>query len=216
MGKMKLISVNIGKERLMDNGRPGETSGIFKTPVDRPVEVTSLGLKDDIIVDHKHHGGPDQAVYVYGGTDYAWWSKELGRDLAPGTFGDNLTISDLESAPCSIGDCLSIGAVVLQITAPRIPCGTLAARMGDPDFIERFRQAGRPGLYCRVLQEGVVRAGLPVTIEGYQGETVTIREMFRDYYEPHDSEVVIRRQLAAPIAIRDRKQKEKQLKRLIG
>ena len=55
-------------------------------------------------MDTKNHGGPDQAVYVYGGADYAWWSAELEQELAPGTFGENLTISDLESAPLAIGD----------------------------------------------------------------------------------------------------------------
>jgi MOSC domain-containing protein YiiM len=34
----------------------------------------------------------------------------LGQELAPGTFGENLTISGLESAPVSIGDLLHIGA----------------------------------------------------------------------------------------------------------
>ena len=46
------------------------------------------------IASKKHHGGPDQAVYVYGEHDYAWWSEQLGRPLEPGTFGENLTVRE--------------------------------------------------------------------------------------------------------------------------
>lgn len=60
-----------------------------------------------------------------------WWSFEKGQTLLPGTFGENLTISELESASFCVGDRLKVGAVTLEITAPRIPCATLAARMCD-------------------------------------------------------------------------------------
>src|SRR5512141_2639668 len=127
---MLFVSVNIGvRKRLQRKDRLDQT-GIFKLPVQAPVRVTRLGLERDVIVSKRHHGGPDQAVYVYGGADYEWWSKELGQNLEPGTFGENLTISDLESARFQIGDYLHIEQVTLQVTAPRIPCGTFAARMG--------------------------------------------------------------------------------------
>src|SRR5215211_1617187 len=101
---MELISINIGQARAIRNGKASGTTGIYKSPVDAPVEITSLGLAGDVICDSGNHGGVDQAVYVYGTTDYAWWSAELERDLAPGTFGENLTISELESARLDIGD----------------------------------------------------------------------------------------------------------------
>ena len=60
-----------------------------------------------------------------------------------------MTIGTPESALFRIGDRLHIGEVILEVTAPRIPCDTFATRVGDPTFIERFRKAGRPGFYCR-------------------------------------------------------------------
>ena len=201
---MQLISINIGQARVIRKAKASGTTGIYKSPVDLPVEITALGLAGDVICDSANHGGVDQAVYVYGTTDYAWWSAELGRDLAPGTFGENLTISELESAQLSIGDRLHVGSVILEVTAPRIPCATLAARMGDPAFVKRFRYAERPGLYCRVIHEGVVQVGDPVRIERYAGETILAIEMFRDYYANNLDEAAIRRQLAAPIAVRAR------------
>ena len=151
---MKLISVNIGQVEPIEEAGKNGTTGIFKRPVQGPVFVKALGIPEDAVVDKKHHGGPDQAVYIYTEPDYAWWAEALGRTMPPGTFGDNLTLSELESASMAVGDRLHIGEVVLEVTAARIPCKTLAARMGDPDFIENFKEAGRPGLYCRVLQEG--------------------------------------------------------------
>ena len=207
---MQLVSINLGQERILQRKGRVEHTGIFKFPAEGPIKVTKLGLEGDVIVSRKHHGGPDQAVYVYGGTDYAWWSEELNKEIPPGTFGENLTINDLESAQFNIGDYLQIGDVILQVTAPRIPCATFAARMEDPQWVKKFRRAERPGLYCRVLQEGFVKAGDTLSIENYAGETISILEMFRDYYDPNKSEETLRRHLNAPIAIRNRRDLEKE------
>jgi MOSC domain-containing protein YiiM len=211
---MELTSINLGQLRPDPSGRPGRTTGIYKLPVTGPVEVTRLGLAGDVIISTKHHGGPDQAVYVYGQADYDWWAGELDRELAPGTFGENLTLSGLESAAFDIGDLLHIGnGITLQVTAPRIPCATFAARMDDPQFVKKFRHAERPGFYCRVLKEGRILAGDPVWVEEYPGETVSLLHVYRDYYEPELTEAAIRRILAAPVAIRIRKDKEEELQK---
>jgi MOSC domain-containing protein YiiM len=211
---MQLISINLGHEQTLQNKDRVERTGIFKLPVDHPVKVTKLRLEEDVIVSKKHHGGPDQAVYVYGQPDYEWWSGELGKELVPGSFGENLTISGLESAAFNIGDMLQLDEVTLQVTAPRIPCSTFAARMGDPLWVKKFRRAERPGLYCRVLQEGFIRMEEPVNIKTYPGETLSIVEMFRDYYVKNKSRETLLRHLQAPIAIRARQDLEKELQKL--
>jgi MOSC domain-containing protein YiiM len=211
---MKLVSINIGVERTQQSKDYVETTGIYKSPVSKPVEIKSLGIEGDAICDVKHHGGPDQAIYVYGSADYEWWSKELGREISPGTFGENLTISELASADFNVGDCLHIGGVTLQVTAPRIPCGTFAARMQDSQWVKKFRKAGRPGLYCRVLREGVVNAGDDVKIERYAGTTLSISQMYRDYYEKNKTKESLLLHLNAPIAVRARIDLEKELELL--
>ena len=211
---MRLDSVNLGQEQILQHKNRVEHTGIFKRPVEGPVKVTQLGLEEDVIVSKKHHGGPDQAVYVYGTADYQWWSNELGKEIAPGTFGENLTIGELESAKFNIGDMLRIEDVILQVSAPRIPCATFAARMGDPGWIRKFRQAERPGLYCRVLQEGFVGTGNSVSTETYRGETLSVVEMFRDFYERNKSRETLLRHLKAPIAIRARRDLEKELQKI--
>jgi len=213
---MKLTSVNIGQKQIIEHDHRRERTGIFKTPVSGPVRIGNLGLEGDFIASTKHHGGPDQAVYIYGAADYEWWSRELGREIGPGTFGENLTVSELESARFSIGDRLQVGAVTLELTAPRIPCDLFARRMDDPQFIKRFREAERPGLYCRVLREGAVQAGDKVSLESCRGETVALLDVFRNFYDQQSSEETLRRLLQAPIAIRARKDAEEKLAELLA
>ncbi len=213
---MHILSVNIGQERTQHKRDGVETTGIYKLPVHGPVEVKSLGIPTDVICDTKNHGGPDQAIYIYGMADYDWWSNELGKELMPGTFGDNLTISELESTGFNIGDRLQIGSTILEVTAPRIPCSTFARRMSDPQFVKKFRQAERPGLYCRVIQEGFVQASDEAKHEQYAGETISILQMFRDYYDNAKSEETLRRHLRAPIAMRARLEAEEDLQKLLS
>jgi MOSC domain-containing protein YiiM len=213
---MQLANVNIGRERPIQNAKASGKTGIYKLPVSERVRITSTGLTGDAICDTENHGGVDQAVYVYGTPDYLWWSRVLGRKLSPGTFGENLTITELESAQLYIGDRLHTGSVILEVTAPRIPCVTLATRMGDPSFVKRFREAERPGLYCRVIQEGYVQIGDPVALERHRGETIRAIELFRDFFSAELNEERIRRHLAAPIAIRARAEKEKKLGELLA
>ena len=202
---MRILSINIGSERPIANGKRTGTSGIFKNPVSGVVSIRTAGLMGDTIVDTDNHGGVDQAVYLYGQPDYTWWETELGRPLGAGTFGENLTIDGLVSSDYSIGDRFGMGTVLLEVTAPRIPCQTLNARMGDAQFIRRFRAAERPGLYCRVLIPGVVQVGDAVTYVPMQGERIPIVEAFQFFYERHRHDsATIRRFLAAPIDVRTR------------
>ncbi|MGD8417378.1 MAG: MOSC domain-containing protein, partial [Pseudomonadales bacterium] len=140
---MLVTSINIGRPRSL-NGKSfrGET-GIFKEPVATPVRLDVLGIDGDAVLNERHHGGPDQAVYLYRQEDYDWWSETLQRPIAPGTFGENLTVSGLPSPDLPIGARLEFDQVLLEVTAPRIPCNTLAERMGDARFARAFVRAER-------------------------------------------------------------------------
>ena len=168
-------SINIGKAQPIP-GMKAKT-GIFKQPAQGPVAITKNGITDDAICDRRHHGGVDQAIYVYFCDDYAFWSRELGAEQVPGTFGENLTLSGQDSAGTAIGDRLHIGDVVLEVTYHRTPCMTLAARMGDPGFLKRFHRAGRPGAYCRVIVPGSIEAGMAMDYVPYVGERITVSEL---------------------------------------
>lgn len=213
---MRLVSVNRGRAEPIANAKASGMTGIYKRPLPGPVALSADGLPGDAICDTENHGGVDQAIYVYGMPDYAWWAARLGRQLEPGTFGENLTISELESARLSVGDRLHIGTVTLEVTAPRIPCVTLARRMDDPAFLKAFRAAERPGVYCRVIRAGTLQAGDAARLEPYAGEPIGVIELFRDFFSPRRDAATLRRHLAAPIDIRSRREKEQQLAELLG
>jgi MOSC domain-containing protein YiiM len=193
---MKILAVCIGNaERL-----PGKSykTGIYKHPLTGSVLVDAEGLVGDAICNRKHHGGVDQAVYVEGSLTLDWWSAALGRTIEPGTFGENLVIEGLDNTEVVVGDRLIAGDVVLEVTCARIPCATFSARMGDPKFVKRYTQAGRPGLYCRVIQGGTVTTGEAVALQRFQGAWVTMPEMMATFgkrLSPEDRA----RYLAAPI-----------------
>ena len=139
------------------------------------------GLDGDEIGDRDHHGGPEQAVLVMGLDDIAHWADWLGRDLEPGAFGENLTLDGLSTPALALGDTLEIGTLAIQVTSPRIPCVTLAARMEAPGLPKALLASDRTGAYCRVLAPGAVEAGIPVTHTAFDGDRVTVAEMATAY-----------------------------------
>jgi MOSC domain-containing protein YiiM len=210
MDAMRVTSINVGREEAIEHGRRTFVTGIRKRPAAGAVYVGAEAVAGDTISDKKHHGGPDQAVYAYSADDYAWWSAELGREIAPGTFGENLTIEGLPS-DMNVGDRLLIGDVLLEATAPRIPCNTLAAQMQDSGFGMAFRKAERPGIYFRVLNEGEVAAGDAVTYIENPAPVVSILALYRLAYDLSPDPAALERYLEAPLAARMRATVEEKL-----
>src|SRR4051794_14995109 len=211
---MHVISVNVALPHPLDLSGRVQVTGIAKQPVAGPVAVHALGLDGDGVGEPEHHGGADQAVYAYSADDYAWWSEQLGRELAPGSFGENLTIAGLPSAERSVGDRLRIGdEVLLEVTAPRIPCATFSGRMGDPGWVKRFAKARRPGLYLRVLQAGSVRAGDAVELDESCASPIGVVELMRLHYERKLPAARYERALEAPVAARFRAMLEHRVER---
>jgi MOSC domain-containing protein YiiM len=184
---MKLLSVNVGKPR--PNPWKGlSATGIDKQPVDGPVAVSApgpkgtgaVGLAGDRVYDVKNHGGTDQAVYAYAREDLDRWQTELGRPLANGVFGENLTTLELDVNGAVIGERWRVGpTAVLEVSCPRIPCGTFQGWLEEDGWIKRFTRAALPGAYLRVIQPGDIRAGDPVRLVRRPDHGVTVALTFR-------------------------------------
>lgn len=204
MEKMKITSLNIGKQEKIQIGGETVETGIYKdTSLDK-VEVNQQGFVNDVIVDTKSHGGADQAVYLYSLEDYAFWSKELQSDMPAGTFGENITITSFGTSPLKIGDRFQIKDVVLEITFARIPCDKLGARMGDPKFVKKFVRAQRPGVYVRVIRKGELRVGDTVRYIPTSENYPTVIELYNLWYVRERNPELLRKGLEAPIAQRAR------------
>ena len=183
----RVLSVNSGQEADLVIGGRQSRSAIDKRPAGCPVEVGPLGLDGDTVADKVNHGGLDQAVYAYGREDLDWWTERLGRELPNGMFGENLTTAGIDVSGALIGETWRAGTVVLQVTAPRIPCSTFKAWLGEePQWVKRFAAAGRPGAYLRVLTPGTVAAGDDLEVVDRPGVAVTVAESMLAYYGDHD------------------------------
>lgn len=188
-------SVNVSPVRTIDvDGKP-VTTGILKTPATGRIAVRGVNLAGDDQADRTVHGGTDRALYAYATEDYAWWSERLGRALAPGTFGENLTVAGVDVSGATIGERWRIGTALLQVTSMRVPCFKLARVMNDPGFIRTFAQALRPGAYLRIVEEGELAAGDPVAEVARPNHDLTIAEMTRLFLFDRPN---VRRMLAAP------------------
>lgn len=202
----RLTSVNVGTPTV----QPGSTAttGIVKVPRAGPVLVDAEGVVGDTIADRRVHGGVDQAVYVYLDSDYEWWRTQLGKDLPPGTFGENLTVGGIEGSCLGLGDRLSIGDVVIEVTWHRTPCATFARRMGDPKWVKVFAKALRPGAYARVLIPGIVEAGAVIEYEPFAGERVTVGELMAFDGHARLPADFMRRVLKTPVRLKTREKYE--------
>ncbi|BCJ38248.1 sulfurase [Actinocatenispora thailandica] len=181
-----LVSVNVGRARETAHSDVGVT-GIDKRPVTGPVPVRApgprgaggSGLAGDTVCDLRFHGGDEQAVYAYAREDLDWWSRRLGRPLANGTFGDNLTTSGVPVTDAVIGERWRIGTAVLQVCSMRIPCRTFAGWLDEHGWMKTFTEQARPGAYLRVLVPGEIRAGDEVAVTDRPAHGVTAGVVFR-------------------------------------
>lgn len=181
--------MNLGRPRTVPyTDHPQGLTGIDKRPVDGPVRVAApgpkgvgaSGLAGDAVCHTRHHGGNDQAVYAVAREDLDEWERELGRPLADGAFGENLTTSGLDVSGALIGERWRIGReVVLEITCGRIPCRTFQGHLGEQGWVKRFTLRGAPGAYLRVIEPGEIRAGDPVEIVHRPDHEVTVALQFR-------------------------------------
>ena len=177
MTEPTVVSVNVGTAKPLA-GKSG-VSAIDKRGVLGRVAVGFLGVRGDEQSDKQSHGGVEQAVYAYATEDLADWSANLGRDLSPGSFGENLSTRGVDVTGAVIGEKWRIGTTVLQVSRPRIPCVVFQNWMTEPQWVKRFTQAGKPGAYLRVLTEGELGEGDEVVVHDRPAHNVTIGLVFR-------------------------------------
>ena len=173
----RLLSVNVGRPRAVNSGRRIVMTAIWKAPVEGRVAVRGVNVDGDDQADRTVHGGPDKAVYAYAIEEIRAWEAELGRELGPGAFGENLTTEGVDVSGAVVGERWRIGDVELEVAQPRLPCAKLALRMGEPQMVKRFAQARRPGAYLRILTEGSLAAGDVVEVLSRPSHGVTVRDV---------------------------------------
>ena len=189
-----VLSVNLARVRPNPDTREAEglgvqeMTGIEKVQTSEPVLVRApgsrnaglgSGLVGDVVCDRLNHGGDTQAVYAYAREDLDYWESVLGRTLPGGVFGENLTTTGVDVNGAVVGERWRIGDLELQVTTPRIPCGTFRAWIAETGWLRTFTVAARPGTYLSVVSPGQVRAGDPVSVVHRPAHGVTVAQLFR-------------------------------------
>lgn len=174
----QVISLNVMNALIPDVGGEVGVTAIDKRSVGDAREVTTAGVAGDKRADIPNHGMPEQAVYAYAIEDYQWWEAELGIEIPAGKFGENLTTTGVDVTNAVIGQVWQIGSTKLQVTGPRIPCGTFARWMDVDKWVKRFTAEGMPGTYFQVLDAGTLTAGDEIEIVATPDHGVTVCDVF--------------------------------------
>lgn len=176
---MQIISIQVGKPKPLTYKDSSVLSAINKSMVIGPVMLKTLNLEGDEQADLRVHGGIDKALYGYGYDAYSDWQKMRPNDVfAFGAFGENLCFENLPEDQIYIGDTYELGQSVVQVSQPRFPCQKLALKFNDPAILKQFMSLGRPGVYFRVLKEGVIDVGDRLKLMSRESSLLSIYELF--------------------------------------
>ncbi len=123
-----------------------ETKGVQKTPVDSVEVKVGFGIEGDA------HGGDWHRQVSLLADESAEKMRELGADVGPGDFGENILTRGIDLPSLPIGTQLGIGEVRLEVTQIGKECHTKCAI---------YYQAGTcimptNGIFCRVLKGGTI------------------------------------------------------------
>lgn len=138
--------------------------GVPKLAIDQAL-VTSAGMEGDKQRDRRYHGGPARALSLYSLELIEQLQRE-GHPIAPGTAGENVTISGLDWRDVRPGARLSLGEVRIESTSFAAPCKTIRGAFLDEAFI-RISEKTNPAwsrAYSRVLNDGLLQVGAAVTL----------------------------------------------------
>lgn len=141
--------------------------GVPKGPV-AGAHVDERGVEGDRQEDRVHHGHPEQALCLYS-LEVIQKLQAEGHRIAPGSAGENLTLTGLDWSTVVPGVRMRIGdQLEIEITAYTAPCSKNAQWFVDGKF-SRMSQASHPGesrVYARVITGGHITTGDRVELVG--------------------------------------------------
>lgn len=161
MKDINIVSVNIlGKPEVLVSDHQSVKTAYRKRPIQ--MEHIALGMTSfdgDMVQDKKHHGGNDKAICCYNSDHFIKWKNELGFDLVPAAFGENLTLEGMAAHEDNvyIGDRYQLGETIVEVSEPRGPCYVIGIRYNYKQFPIHLQQTGLTGYYLRTIKPGIVR-----------------------------------------------------------
>ena len=124
---INILSLNIASPEKINfkGGNKKYLTGFFKKPQNKKTFLDELGFQGDGVGDSRIHGGKDLAVCAYFVDHFPYWQGELGKEMNPGAFGENLSLAGINENHIYVGDIFSLGNAEIQVSQPRQPCHKL-------------------------------------------------------------------------------------------
>ena len=178
MNRIRVLAVNISEEK-----------GTIKRQVNK-IYLDSMGVQGDA------HAGPwNRQVSLLGLESVRRFEKQAGRKIQYGEFAENITTDGMELYYTNPLDRFVMGGIELEVTQIGKQCH------GDNCAI--FREVGncvmpKEGIFCRVLQEGELRAGdiLEYHPKTYRTVVITLSDRASSGFYEDKSGPEIERQLS--------------------
>jgi MOSC domain-containing protein YiiM len=156
MVEAEILSIQVGMPKTHDGEDRSWESGIFKSGIMGPVWLSENNLVGDGQADLRVHGGRDRAILIYSAVHYPEWEARANCDLEFGSFGENITVSNLTELDVCLGDVWASGDIEIEVSQPRLPCFKLARRNNWPGLNLEVIKNRKGGWYARVLRQGNV------------------------------------------------------------
>ncbi|MFI0398369.1 MAG: MOSC domain-containing protein [Thiolinea sp.] len=171
-------------------------TGIWKDSI-KQAAIDAEGIKGDIQVDRRVHGGAEKALHQYAIPSYASMHAafpELAVRMPIGSMGENLTVLGMHEDNVHIGDIYRIGSALVQVSQPRNPCWKINSKFDDERLAKFIATQHIPGWYYRVLEAGNVELGDSMDlVERFN--PMSLRN-FLEVYEEHRPNFLILRSMA--------------------
>ncbi len=176
---IKIVSVNIAKRQKITWKGKERYTGIFKNPINNHIFLGKNDVKEDVVIDRKHHGGENMAVYAFSLDHYAYFKKLYPNLIFKnGMFGENLTLTNFDERIIKIGDIFKVGNAIIQVSQPRLPCSTLGIRFKSQNIVRQFLHTTFSGSYFKVLQEGTVFTNDTFKLLDRNDNNLTLAEVY--------------------------------------
>ncbi|KMY65826.1 molybdenum cofactor sulfurase [Desulfocarbo indianensis] len=143
MTQAKIVSVNISKDK-----------GDCKTPIDEGELRPETGLVGDA------HAGAWHRMLSLLAMESIQTMRDKGAEVNPGDFAENITTEGVTLHTLPVGTRMTLGAVEVEVTQIGKECHqgcAIRKKVGDCVM-------PRQGIFVKVLNQGMVRAGDPVTV----------------------------------------------------
>jgi len=167
------------ESRLFD----GVSSMIDAKQLRQQLVVGVLTVEGDSQSDPKHHGGTDRVLHHFPREHYGLyrrWDMMTSFKDAP-AMGENISTVGLDETMVNIGDILSIGEVIVQVTQPRSPCFKLNHQFSNTEFALAMQTSGLCGWFYRILTPGVINLSDDISLVERHSD-ISVRHAMEIYF----------------------------------